>query len=198
MFIAPAIPTASITVPTGSGWLHQPKFDGWRAQVHRVGRGVRIFTRGGHDVTERIPTLADGLRALPPGCVLDCELVLPEGAGVDFYGLTRACWPGRDQALALVAFDVLRVRGRDVREDPLEARLERLQGLLAQPVAGITICDAFPDGVALLQACEAHGHEGIVSKRKGARYAAGRCGSWRKTKTAAWRAANAERWRAFA
>lgn len=44
---------------------------------------------------------------------------------------------------------------------------------------------------------EAQGHEGIVAKRKGSRYSGGRCSAWRKTKTAGWRAANGNRWRAF-
>lgn len=97
-----------------------------------------------------------------------------------------------------MAFDVLKVCGRDVRAEPLEARMERLGEVLARAVPGITACDAFDDGEALLRACEAHGHEGVVSKRKGSRYSGGRCTSWRKVKTAKWRAANAERWRAFA
>lgn len=63
--------------------------------------------------------LAAGLRALPAGCVLDCELVLPTASGVDFHGLTRACWPGRGQALVLVAFDALQARSKDVSVEPL-------------------------------------------------------------------------------
>lgn len=196
MFVPPAIPVVAAAVPMGPAWIHQPKLDGWRAQVHRVGRGACIFSRGGHELTARLPFLCASLRALPAGCSLDVELVLPREGGVDFYGLGSHVTPGRDRELALVAFDCLRFRGRDVRDEPLEARLERLAGIVTGE-APIAVCEAFEDGVVLLAACEGLGHEGVVSKRKGSRYSGCRCTSWRKTKTAAWRAANAERWRAF-
>ena len=59
------------------------------------------------------------------------------------------------------------------------------------------LVEAFDDGVKLLEAAERHGLEGIVSKRRDAPYRSGECRDWVKVKTAAWRAANRERWRLF-
>jgi hypothetical protein len=55
----------------------------------------------------------------------------------------------------------------------------------------------FDDGAKLLEAAERHGLEGIVSKRFRSAYRSGPSRDWVKIKTAAWRAANRERWRVF-
>lgn len=98
--------------------MHQVKLDGWRCQIHRTGSDVRVFTRGGLCFADRLPSLVAPLRALPSDCVIDGELVLPQGIGVNFYGLTHATWPDRDQAFAVVAFDVQRVRGKTCARMP--------------------------------------------------------------------------------
>ena len=42
-------------MPAGDGWLHEVKFDGYRVQAHKVGSRVVIYSRNGHDFTERFP-----------------------------------------------------------------------------------------------------------------------------------------------
>jgi hypothetical protein len=42
-------------VPTGAGWLHEPKLDGYRLQVVKEGRQVRLYSRNGNDWTTRLP-----------------------------------------------------------------------------------------------------------------------------------------------
>ena len=46
-FIAPCIPTRAYKVPSGAGWVHEIKHDGYRLQVRRVGDQMRLFTRRG-------------------------------------------------------------------------------------------------------------------------------------------------------
>ena len=63
-------------MPAGDGWLHEVKFDGYRIQAHKVGSRVAIYSRNGHDFTERFPSIAQLLHELPTkAAVLDGEVV---------------------------------------------------------------------------------------------------------------------------
>ena len=64
-FIIPSAPVLKRQPPTGPQWLHEVKFDGWRAQLHKAGDEVAIYTRKGHDYTKRFPAIRDSLLALP-------------------------------------------------------------------------------------------------------------------------------------
>jgi len=75
-FIQPCSPIRAKEVPAGDGWLHEVKFDGYRVQVHKMGSRVVIYSRNGHDFTERFPTIAQLLHELPAKvAVLDGEVV---------------------------------------------------------------------------------------------------------------------------
>ena len=74
-FIQPCSPIRAKEVPTGDGWLHEVKFDGYRVQVHKVGSRVIIYSRNGHDFTERFPSIAQLLHELPAkAAALDGEV----------------------------------------------------------------------------------------------------------------------------
>jgi hypothetical protein len=62
-FIAPCSPVTVKSVPTGAEWLHEVKFDGYRVQAHKVGSRVVIYSRNGHDFTERFTSVV-----LYPAC----------------------------------------------------------------------------------------------------------------------------------
>ncbi len=62
-FIAPSIPVLKQSSPTGPQWIHEVKFDGWRAQLHKTGDDVVIFSRNGHDLTRRFVPISDSLLA---------------------------------------------------------------------------------------------------------------------------------------
>jgi ATP dependent DNA ligase domain len=65
-FIEPCIPTLAANPPSGPGWVHEIKHDGYRLIVRRDGGTARLFTRRGHDWTDRYPAIADPeLRAKP-------------------------------------------------------------------------------------------------------------------------------------
>jgi bifunctional non-homologous end joining protein LigD len=49
----PCIPTRATKVPAGPDWIHEIKHDGYRRIVQRDGKRVRLFTRNGHDWTDR-------------------------------------------------------------------------------------------------------------------------------------------------
>jgi ATP-dependent DNA ligase len=91
-FIAPCNPTTAKTVPTGDAWLHEPKLDGYRLQVIKEGRHVRLYSKGGYDGTKRLAGSADALAGLVcRSAVIDAEMCFLTGIGApDFAGLQMA------------------------------------------------------------------------------------------------------------
>ena len=130
---------------------------------------------------------------------IDAELVFPRADGaLDFADLQEAVAAGRQNELAVFAFDVLRRDGQGLQLLPLIERRRHLEQLLASStVPCLHLVDAFDDGVKLLEAAERMQLEGIVSKRRASPYRSGECNDWRKVKTVAWREAHRERWRMF-
>ena len=57
-FIPPCSPIQATAVPAGDGWMREVKFDGYRVQAHKVGSRVMLFSRNGHDFTDRFPSVA--------------------------------------------------------------------------------------------------------------------------------------------
>ena len=198
IFIPPCEPTQRDRPPKGDAWLHEVKFDGYRMQVHRAGRRVTIFTRNGHDWTDRFPRLAAELAALP-SCIIDAELVATDAHGIaDFARLQRIVSKRQEDGLALWAFDLLYVSGRDIRSMPYVERKMRLAGLVAHAnIGALRHSEFFEDGERLPAACNTRGLEGIVSKRRDSAYRSGKQTSWIKVKCQAWREANRERHKLF-
>jgi hypothetical protein len=91
-FIRPCSPTTAKTVPAGDAWLHEPKLDGYRIQVIKEGRRVRLFSRRGNEWTGRMPRVAEALAGIPcRSAVIDAELCLLGAGGTpNFYGLPAA------------------------------------------------------------------------------------------------------------
>src|SRR5829696_3680439 len=102
---APCIPTRAAKVPAGPDWIHEIKHDGFRLIVQREGSRVRLFTRNGHDWTDRFPFIVDAAARIRTGSfVLDGEAVLLGVDGVsDFDGLISR---RRDDEVQLYAFDI--------------------------------------------------------------------------------------------
>jgi hypothetical protein len=63
-FIPPCLPSPAERPPSGSGWVHEIKLDGFRMMVRRDGAGVRLLTRNGHDWADRYPLIAAAAGAL--------------------------------------------------------------------------------------------------------------------------------------
>lgn len=92
-FIQPCISVEAAKAPSGPGWLHEIKHDGYRMQVRKDGNRVRLFTRRGFDWTERYPRAAAAVRKLRVETVtIDAELVCADEDGVaDFARLHSRC-----------------------------------------------------------------------------------------------------------
>jgi bifunctional non-homologous end joining protein LigD len=86
----------------------------------------------------------------------------------------------------LCAFDLIELDGFDLRQQPLEQRKDALADLLSDAGDGIAFNKHFAgDGIAIFKHACALGCEGIVSKRLGSNYRAGRVDHWLKIKNPA-------------
>ena len=88
--IAIAQPTVARQPPTGAGWLHEIKLDGYRLLAQRHGIGGRLLTRNGHDWSERYPAVLKPLMALMVrSCLIDGEVVICDERGVAVFDRLR-------------------------------------------------------------------------------------------------------------
>ena len=136
----PCIPTRAAKVPSGPDWIHEIKHDGYRLIVQKDQKRVRLFTRNGHDWTDRYPLIVEAaLRNRSASFVIDGEAVLLGVDGVsDFDGLHSR---QHDEEVQLYAFDALMLDGDDLRKLPLAMRKSNLARLLARRPDGIFISD---------------------------------------------------------
>lgn len=185
-YIQPAKPRLVDTAPSGAGWLHEVKFDGYRTQLHVEAGTARAFSSSGANWTSKYPQIVAAASQLRcTSAILDGEVYLPDIRGAaNFSGLPAAIrW--RPQDLIFVAFDLLHLDGEDVRNKSIENRRALLADILQSPPAP---CLAFSeelgvDGPEAFAAIDAMGLEGIVSKKRGSRYKSGDTDLWLKTKT---------------
>ena len=111
-FIQPCIPMPAKAVPDGHAWLHEVKFDGYRVQAHKEGSRVVIYSRNGHNFTERFPSIAQLLHDLPAkAAVLDGEVVANDADGLPNFARLHVRWT-RPYTIHLWAFDLLAFNGR--------------------------------------------------------------------------------------
>jgi bifunctional non-homologous end joining protein LigD len=197
-FIVPAQPRLRASPPTGDGWIHEVKFDGWRIQIHKFLDTVALYTRGGHHVERRFKSLVGAIEQLPiRSFIIDGEVTACDEQGLpDFRALHFR--NDRGEALRIWAFDLLYTSNKDLRRLPLVDRKERLERLVSKAdVPWLLYSDTFADGATLLAAADRMGLEGIVSKKATASYRSGTQSGWIKVKCPSWREANKERWRLF-
>lgn len=146
------------TVPTGEGWLYEPKWDGFRCLVFRDHGRVELQSKSARSLTRYFPEVVESVRSVRARqFVLDCELLVPRGRDVAFDLLLQRIHPAesrvarlaRETPAWLVAFDLL-ARGstRSLLGRPLtdrRARLEAFHGEFLEPVAGIHLTRATRD-----------------------------------------------------
>jgi bifunctional non-homologous end joining protein LigD len=186
-FQAVQLATLVDAVPAGSGWMHEIKFDGYRALASVAGPDVRIYTRSGLDWTDQFRAIADALVALdlPPALIDGEVVVLDQDGNPSFSALQATLKEEVTVALSYFAFDLLSLDGEDLTTLPAIARKERLETLLRGAPAPIHVADhVVGTGQKLFEAMCGARQEGIVSKRTDGPYRGGRTRSWVKVKCA--------------
>jgi bifunctional non-homologous end joining protein LigD len=181
-YIPPCIPTRAYQAPVGPDWVHEIKHDGYRLQVRREGERVRLFSRHGHDWTERYPAIAAGASSLRArSFTLDGEAVVCGPDGIAIFDAIRR--RGIVSEAMLYAFDILEFNGEDLRSYSLAGRKRCLAEVLDGERIGIVLSEhTEEDGASIFwQAC-CRGLDGIVSKRLSASYSSGPSLNWIKVK----------------
>ncbi|SFM86683.1 DNA ligase D [Pseudonocardia ammonioxydans] len=177
--------------PAGAGWAFEFKWDGIRAVVAVDGDDVRITSRNGNDVTTSYPDLAGGLHGDRP-LLLDGEIIASDAAGRPDFGLLQqrmhVTAPGErlleQVPVSFLVFDLLVDGDDDLTGRSYDTRRERLAASGVDRWPRVSVPAAFTDVPApqLLQVAGENGLEGIVAKRRDARYEPGRrSAAWTKT-----------------
>jgi bifunctional non-homologous end joining protein LigD len=182
-FIEPQLCRSLERPPSGDGWVHEIKFDGYRVQARVEGGSAVLRTRKGLDWTKRFAAIAQACGKLGDG-IVDGEIVaLGEDGAPDFAALQAALSDGKSDELVFFAFDLLHADGEDLRALGLSARKDRLRVFLGAAGPRLRYVDHFETGgdAVLKSACRLS-LEGIVSKRADAPYVSGRSDSWTKAK----------------
>ena len=191
-WLEPMLATLVEPGPLPDGWLYEPKLDGVRCLAFVDGDAVRLFSRNRKALDGAYPEIAEGLRKVVRGsAVLDGEVVaIDPGTGVSSFSLLQRRIGLRDADRARRSgvpveywvFDCLSRDGEDLRRKPLTERRRALKAVL-RPSGPIRITPVFDGGFEALfrKACKA-GSEGLIGKRAGGPYRAGRSPDWVKLK----------------
>lgn len=178
------------SVPEGRQWLHEIKFDGYRALIAAKGKDVRVFTRSGLDWSEKFSPLIRHFASLDlPSCLIDGEITASDAEGNPDFSRLQAVLKrghgeqGEGDALSFHAFDLLELDGEDLKPLSNVERKQRLSGLLAEASPPIHVADhIIGGGEKLLEAMCRAGQEGIIAKRADAPYLPKRTQNWLKVK----------------
>ena len=197
-FLASPIDQATADLGPVTDWLVEWKWDGIRAQLLLREDATFVWSRGEEPLDGRFPEIEADARALPPGNVLDGEILAwTDGRPLPFARLQRRIGrlkPDRTireyAPVIFLAYDLLEHDGTDCRHQPLEWRRARLDRLLADAPATLQCSEpvAAADWKALdalRQRARARRTEGFMLKRHGSPYRVGRTrGDWWKWKVA--------------
>lgn len=178
-------PTLVDAPPSGDGWLHEIKYDGYRTQLVIWSGNVNAYTRNGSDWSSRYQPIVDDAKAVPAlSAIIDGEVAVQNDNGVTDFHLLASAIKWHSERLVFFAFDLLHLDGENLDGCPIEERRAKLRFLLDQvPGSHIVMSDEYNgDGKTFFELAEKHGLEGIVSKRKGSKYHSGESRLWLKTK----------------
>lgn len=183
-FVPPALCEPRKRPPDGAQWLHEMKYDGYRLQIILERGRARLFTREGHDWSERFGLLRQTAEKLPmQSAIIDGEAVVFDARGVSDFTALVATLKGTGNGISFAAFDLLHLNGEDLRKRPLVERKAMLKKSLGRRDGAIIYAyhveGAAPD---FLTKALAGGAEGIVSKKMDQPYRSGRTPAWVKVK----------------
>ena len=191
--LEPMLATLGSAVPSGSEWLYEVKWDGYRALCFVESGKVRMVSRRGTNLDKQFASVAQALAQSVKAdkAIIDGEVVaLDENGNPSFQRLQNLTGFGTKPAvkgmtapfLNFFAFDLLYLNGHDLRKAALIDRRQLLMSIML-PSEIVRYSEHFiGKGDELLQAVRAKGLEGIIAKQAQSRYESRRSGSWIKIK----------------
>ena len=174
--VEPMLATLAESLPEGGKYLFEPKWDGFRAIVYRSASDLYIQSRDSKPLDRYFPELHDALvQRLPPGCVVDGEIVITTPNGLDFDALQLRLHPAASRVAKLskeipssfVAFDLLAANGETLMGAPQRERrgiLERLTAGLGPPLHLTPMTLDRPTAAEWLDQFEGAGLDGVMAK----------------------------------
>lgn len=184
--VEPMLAKVAAALPTEPGFLFEPKWDGFRAIVFRIGDETLLQSRDLKSLNRYFPELERALHdRLPDGCVLDGEIVVVAPGGLDFDALQQRVHPAASRIAKLavetparfVAFDLLAIDGESTMALPQDERRTRLEALLADVEAPLHLTPMTRDRVEAerwLADFEGAGLDGVMAKPASAAYQPGK------------------------
>jgi DNA ligase D-like protein (predicted ligase) len=172
------LPVAKL--PEGSQWVWEIKLDGYRAVAVKSGGAITLYSRNKKILNKRFPYIAEPLRSLPDGTVVDGEIVALDDDGRPVFNLLQN-FTSESARIRYFAFDLLCYKNRDLTRLPLLKRREMLRSLKFN--RGRVAISEYAEASAeqMLRAVREQRLEGIVGKRKDSVYEPGkRSGAWIK------------------
>jgi DNA ligase D-like protein (predicted ligase) len=180
--IEPMLSLAVAKLPEGPEWMYELKFDGYRALGVKLDGRAQLLSRNGKNFTARFASISRALEALPDETVIDGEIVAYDANGRPSFNVLQNHLSDKP-LLHLFAFDLLVLRGKDLKQEPLEKRRELLRRKVMPRLPESIRYSETLDGPAreVVEAVSEQGLEGVVAKRRNSLYEPGkRSGAWQK------------------
>jgi len=193
MLASPILYGSSYRELQGAKWIAEDKFDGIRAQLHKDGDIVRIFSRTLNDVAHSYPEIVTDARAIPGSVIFDGEIIAEKEGRVLPFRYLQARLQRKDISAQLLeevpvtfaCFDLLAHGQRFLLDEPLESRRKELSRISITGdhvrFASWSYWDSDAGADALHERFEdarRRGHEGLMLKRAESPYLPGRRGKW--------------------
>lgn len=184
-----------------SEWQIERKYDGIRGQIILRDKQLFVWSRGEELITEKFPEFAELIELLPEGTVLDGEILpVKDKMPLPFHvmqtrigrkNITKKAL--QDAPLVMMCYDLLELKGNDMRAHPMHVRRELLEQVImnaeektdALPLmlSPVLTCTSWEEVKAERMRSRDFLCEGLMLKKKQSVYESGRRrGNWWKWK----------------
>jgi DNA ligase-1 len=190
MLASPA-PSLEEVFADGGAHLVEWKVDGLRAQIHKKGDRIAVFSRQGNDITAGCAPVLDALASMAvDSAIVDGEVVLVGRSGVarpfqeTFSAIASKGATREGETLRVHLFDCIHRDGRDLLDEPLSARRNELAEFASEALRmPASLAATAEEATAFLRAALDAGHEGVMVKDLASTYRFGARGrAWQKVK----------------